>query len=170
MFIRQKYFSKIVVIGLMISGFGMFGQLSVFPQDSPANELIDFNFIFRYGIGAKNELNTFDQIYTKDMIIGPSITVGMTLSNDELKGIYKKINDLKLFNESVRPIEENVSISPCSSFYLKIRVNSEQKELSWDDCYGRVSDKFHQFIDYIIQIIESKEEYKKLPEPKGGYL
>lgn len=171
--VLQKNFSKIVAIGLMIVGFGVFKQLSVSSQDSPDNELIDFNLVFRYGVGAKNELNTFDQTYTKDMIIDPPITVGMRLSNDELKGIYKKINDLELFNESVKPIEENGMVgmvTPCSGYHLKVQVNSEQKELSWDDCHGRVNDKFHQFIDYVIQIIESKEEYKKLPERRGGYI
>jgi len=59
---------------------------------------------------------------------------------------------------------------PCSSYYLKAQIDSVQKELSWDDCQGEISDKLQQFTNYIIPIIESKDEYKKLPIPRGGYL
>jgi hypothetical protein len=61
-------------------------------------------------------------------------------------------------------------VTPCSRYYLKVQIDSEQKELSWDDCRGKISDKFQQFSNYIIQIIESREEYKELPAPKGGYI
>jgi hypothetical protein len=160
---------SIVVIVLAATGFVVFKQSSTPPQNPPAGEPTNFNLIFKYGVGAKNELNTFDQTYTKDMVIDPSVTVKMVLSNNELNNIYQKINDLKLFNESTEP-EGNMMVTPCSSYYLKVQINSEQKELSWDDCRGRISDKFQQFSSYIIQIIKSKDEYKKLPAPKGGYL
>ncbi len=43
----------------------------------------DFNIIFRYGVGAKNELDTFNGTYTWDMVVDPSITVNLSLSNKE---------------------------------------------------------------------------------------
>jgi len=42
--------------------------------------------------------------------------------------------------------------------------------VSWDNCHGKISSKFQKFTDYLIKIIESKEEYKALPTPKVGYL
>ena len=161
---------SIVVIVLAAAGLVVFKQSSTPPQNPPAGEPTNFNLIFKYGVGAKNELNTFDQTYTRDMVMDPSVTVKMSLSNNELNGIYQKINDLKLFNESTEPIDGNMMVTPCSSYYLKVQINSEQKELSWNNCRGKISDKFQQFSNYIIQIIESKEEYKKLPTPRGGYL
>ena len=38
----------------------------------------------------------------------------------------QKINELKLFNESTKPIEENMIVMPCSTYYLKAQINSEQ--------------------------------------------
>ena len=140
------------------------------PSPTPTPQSTSFNLIFKYGVGAKNELNTFAQTYTKDMVMDPSVTIKLKLTDNELTGIYQKLNDLKLFNESTKPIEGNVMVTPCSSYYLKVQINSEQKELSWNNCRGRISDKFQQFTSYVIQIIESKEEYKKLPTPQGGYL
>ncbi len=140
------------------------------PSPSPTPQSTTFNLIFKYGVGAKNELNTFTQTYTKDMVMDPSVTIKLKLTDNELAGIYQKLNDLKLFSESTKPVEGNVMVTPCSSYYLKVQINSKQKELSWNNCRGRISDKFQQFTSYLIQIIESKEEYKKLPEPQGGYL
>jgi len=128
-----------------------------------------FNFIFKYGVNAKNELNTFDQTYTKDMIVDPSITIKFQLTENELTNIYHKMNNLKLFNK-YEIIEEEITmtVTPCSSYYLKVQINYTEKELSWDDCQGR--NKFQEFTDYVIEIIKSKEEYKNLPEPKSGYI
>ena len=160
----------VVVIVLAIVGFIVFKQSNTPPQNPPAGNPTNFNLIFKYGVGAKNELNTFDQTYTKDMVMDPSVTTNLKLSDSELTGIYQKIKDLKLFDESTEPIEGNMYVTPCSSYYLKVQIDSTQKELSWNNCRGKISDKFQQFTTYIIQIIESKEEYKKLPTPKGGYL
>jgi len=41
------------------------------PSDS------NFNLIFKYGVGAKNEFNTFKGTYTKDMVMDPSVTVNL---------------------------------------------------------------------------------------------
>jgi len=156
----------IAVVVLAITGFFILKQINFPLKSAPAN----FNLIFRYGIGAKNELNTFSQTYTKDMIMDPLVTVDFKLTDKELEDIYQKMNDLKLFDKKEEPAKENMDVTPCSSYYLKIQSGSDQKELSWSDCYGKISDKLQQFTDYIIKIIESKEEYKALPKSKGGYL
>lgn len=166
---KKIILTSIVVIVLATAGFVVFKQSSTPPQNPPAGKPTNFNLIFKYGVGAKNELNTFNQTYTHDMVIDPLITVKMKLSDNELNGIYQKLNDLNLFNESTEP-EGNMMVTPCPSYYLKVQINSEQKELSWDNCRGKISDKFQQFSDYIIQIIGLKEEFKKLPPPRGGYL
>ena len=160
---KNKILLIIIIIALVVVGFVLF---------NPAGEPADFNLIFKYGVGAKNELNTFDQTYTKDMVLDPSITIEFNLTDSELAGIYQKINDLKLLENNEEPTEGNMAVlrTPCSSYYLKVQINSTQKELFWDNCQGKISDRFQQFTNYVIQIIESKEEYKKLPIPQGGYL
>lgn len=163
----------VVVIVLTAVGFFIYKQTNIPPQNPPAGEPTNFNLIFRYGVGAKNELNTFDQTYTKDMVrdMDPSVTIKFKLTDNELAGIYQKINDLKLFDKNEEPTGGNMLfVTPCSSYYLKVQIDSAQKELSWDDCRGKISDKLQRFINYIIPIIESKEEYKKLPIPKSSYL
>ncbi len=172
---NQKGFANIVLILVAVvvvgmAGFIVFKQLNTSPQNPPTGGPTTFNLIFKYGVGAKNELDTFKQIYTKDMVMNPPVTINFKLSDSELAGIYQKINDLKLFDKSEEKADGNMFVTPCSSYYLKVQIDSTQKELSWDDCRGKISDKLQQFTNYIISVIESKEEYKKLPAPKGGYI
>lgn len=187
---NQKGFANIIVIVGVVILVGVAGYFIISqqrpssppapsptpsPSPKPTPQSTSFNLIFRYGVGAKNELNTFDQTYTKDMVrdMDPSVTIKFKLTDNELAGIYQKINDLKLFDKNEEPTDGNMGfVEPCSSYYLKVQIDSAQKELSWDDCRGKisVSDKLQQFTNYIIPIIESKQEYKKLPIPKAGYL
>ena len=164
---KNKFFLiPVLIIALAAAGFLIFRQINFLPQNPPA----DFNFIFRYGVGAKNELNTFNQNYIKDMVMDPSVTTGLKLTDNEIAGVYKKINDLKIFSLNEASTEKNVMVTSCLNYYFKAQIGSLIKELSWDGCRGKINSRLQQFTEYIIKIIEAKEEYKKLPAPKGGYL
>lgn len=136
-------------------------------------ELPSINFIFKYGVHEQDILNTFDKTFTKHMIGDKGTTIKLELSTSELQNISKKITELNLFN--IKPnIVLNTGVTmtstPCSSYYLKTDIDSVQKEISWNDCSAEIKDEYKKFTDYVIKIIESKEEYKKLPEVKGGYM
>ena len=64
---------------------------------TPPPSQSNFNLIFQYGVGARNELNTFEGTYTKDMIMDPPITVNLTLSKEELDIIYQKMIEINFF-------------------------------------------------------------------------
>lgn len=137
-----------------------------------------FNLIFKYGVGAKNELNTFAGTYTKDMIINPPITTNLSLSKEEMDTIYKKIFEINFFDYPERfittiPPGEGVGmVTPNSSYYFKVEHGSRVKELEWEDNItnkDEKADKMRELIKVIRDIVESKKEYKKLPPPKGGY-
>lgn len=151
------------------------------PQITPSQTPLksDSNFVFRYGIGARNELDTFKKKFTKDMVSDPSITIDFYLSQDEMNKIYNKMQEINFFDYPDKfsvnvPSGEPVgNITPCSSYYFKVVSDSSTKELSWDDCItnkNEKADKLRELIVYIESIIESKIEYKQLPTPKAGYL
>jgi hypothetical protein len=85
---------SVAVIILVAVGFVLFKQKSAPLLNLPIGRPTNFNLVFKYGVGAKNELNTFDQTFTKDMVMDPSVTVKMKLSDNELNSIYQKINNL----------------------------------------------------------------------------
>ncbi len=146
----------------------------------------NFNLIFAYGVEAKNNLDTFKGTYTRDMVYGPHITINLYLSKNELDRIYQKMVEIDFFDYpdnfsvSVSPGEAWM-LTPYSSYYFKVKHDSKIKELWWDDNkFWKKGDeltyedekakKLKELIELIINIIESKEEYMKLPTPRGGYV
>jgi hypothetical protein len=142
----------------------------------------DFNFILKYGVDARNILNTFEGTYTKDMVVDSSITITFSLSKDELDSIKSEMEEIKIFEypEKFEPNENDDSSSnigstylPFKTFYFKIRMGEKEKEITWIDynhSKARKAIKLRILIYRIKDLIESKEEYKKLPPPNGGYL
>ncbi len=165
-------YGVLVIVILAIVGCGIFVLIQ---PTIPSN----FNLVFKYGVGAMNELNTFKGAYTKDMVVDPSITVNLPLSKEELHRIYQKMIEIDFFNYpdkfsiSVPPEELVGMVTPYQSYYFWVEYDSKIKELSWGDNItneDEKAEKLRELIKLIIDIIESKEEYKKLPEPRGGYL
>lgn len=147
----------------------------VAPTSNPSN----FNLIFNYGVRARNELNTFNETYTKDMVSDPSIMVNLSLSKEELDSIYQKMVEMDFFNYPDKfsvsvPAGEAVGmVTPHSSYYFKVEYDSKIKELRWEDEIvnnDEKADRLRGLIKFIKDIIESKEGYKKLPSPTSGYL
>jgi hypothetical protein len=143
------------------------------PQES------DFNFIFKYGVTAKNELDTFKGKFTKDMITDLSITIELSLSEVEKESIYQKMVEIDFFSYpgrfkvNVPPGELTGMVTPYSTYYFKVEYNSQVKELWWGDEItnpDQKAEKLRELIMLIRNIVESKEEYKQLPEPRSGYL
>jgi hypothetical protein len=126
----------------------------------------DFNFVFTYGFG--NILNTFEGTYTKDMVMDKDITIPLVLTNEELIQIYNKIVELDIFNVT-KPLFSVGSVTPCWNYRLKAIVNREEKNGEWSNCTGEFPSEIITLGSLIRNIIESRSEYKKLPEPRGGY-
>jgi hypothetical protein len=147
--------------------------------ETPPAEVSSFNLIFKYGVTARNELNTFEGTYTKDMVMDPSITVELSLTEAELDRIYQKMAEIDFFDypeEFSVPVEEGglvTMVTPYSSYYFKVEYDSTLKELRWEDEIMNPNDeanKLRELISLIRDIIESKEEYKELPAPTSVYL
>ena len=169
----KRRWAIMIVLALVAALLGTVGCSA--PPPSPSN----FNLIFKYGVGARNELNTFDGTYTKDMIMDPSITVNLSLSKEELDRIYQKMIEINFFgypdefSVSVSPGEPAGMVTPHLSYYFRVEYDSKVKELRWEDNItnpDKKAEKLRELINLIRDIIESKEEYKKLPSPRGGYL
>jgi hypothetical protein len=151
-------------------------------SDSYLNTHQDFHFILRYGVEAKNEINTINQTYTKDMIVDSALTIRMTLSSIELDSIWKELTRIDIFSypDIYQPLRfENdpgnvgEDYLPYKSFYLYITAGDHKKEIHWGDANRSTMLKaiaLRNAFEMIILMIESKDEVKKLPAPKGAYL
>ena len=169
----KKGWLIIAGLALVATILGVTGCSTTQPTES------SFNLIFKYGVGARNELSTFEDTYTKDMVMDPSITVNLSLTEEELDRIYQKMVEINFFDYPDRfsvsvPAGELVTmVTPHMSYYFKVEYDSRIKELWWEDEImneNEEASRLREFIQLIRDIIESKEEYKELPEPTSGYL
>jgi hypothetical protein len=148
-----------------------------------------FKMIFRYGCGSiPNELNTFDGTYTKDLIDSPPITIPLTLSEEEIGRIIRKMEEIRFFEYpdefslSKMPPAYRVPLirQPAEGRYFKVEYGSRRKELKWDDgatswlIEGEVvgdkkAEELAELVYLIKEIISAKEEVRRLPPVVGGY-
>jgi hypothetical protein len=132
------------------------------------------NIVFKYGVGAKNELNTFEGTYTKDLIADGTKTTRLILSSEELRQIQQKMVDIGFFSypESFPP-NPGYRRYPREDYYIKVQNGSTVKEVSWNTdslIDSSVQDNLGQLVTYLGNIIVQKPEYKMLPPAKGAYL
>ncbi len=172
MLMKKRILVASIVVYAAIVAFVTLNQTKITFRSPSTMKPPTVNFVFRYGVGAINELNTINQTYTKDMVKDPPVTVGMVLTDAEKIAVWNRLYLLKLAQEAEKPKGQTVNAdrSPCSNYYLHMWIDSTQKEFAWDNCQGQIDADSQEFTDFIIQLIESKEEYRSLPAPRGGYL
>lgn len=136
------------------------------PKEKPD----DFAFSLKYGVTAANEINTYDNTYTKDLVIDGTITTVMTLTNEEMEIFYEKFRDTNVLK---LPQEKGGStcMEPYYRYKLNMTINGEDHNLTWDaSCETRAINKWEETMYFLnTEIIFPKEEYKALPKPTGGY-
>jgi hypothetical protein len=178
----------LITIALVILLAGATGCGKYIPEASttPAGGLntptlaqSNFNFIFKYGVTGRTTLDTYQGTYTKDMVMDPDITIELTLSQEEMDSIYQKMVEIDFFkypdefSVSVPEGERKAEVTPYSTYFFQVTYGEKTKELLWHDKImnpDEKADKLKGLINIIINIIESKEEYKALPKANGGYI
>jgi hypothetical protein len=166
----RKTWLVVFVLVILFSGAGCAKQ--------PANES-GFNFIFKYGVAGTDTLDTYRDTFTKDMVMDPAVTVNLTLTAGEMDTIHQKMLEIDFFSYpdkfsvDVPEGEPKAELAPYPTYFFRVQDGGRTKELLWHDKYANTDipgGKLLELIKLITNIIESREEYKKLPEPKSGYL
>jgi|GEM_PF-57599 len=151
-----------------------FGESQIVVPESTEK---DFNFILKYGISARNEIDTFNGTITKDLIAAGSTTIDLDLTAAELSAIEKQMREINILNypEKFEP-DPSCYVTPNITYYLIINMDGKTKKIQWEDynCYGEwlesvEATQMRSVFKNIIMTIEQKEEYKKLPQAVGGY-
>lgn len=170
----MKLFSKAVYLYILLIAILLVGCNTT----STKNQLSlakpkDFNFVFNYGVGAKNQLDTIKGQYTKDMVIEPSVSTNLKLTDEEMNTIYSEMMRINILDypENFKP-KNNGFQTPFSTYHIKIIIDGKEKNISWEDeniSQSKEAVQLRELFKKIQEIIVNKEEFKKLPEAKGGY-
>ena len=133
--------------------------------------------VFSFGPGAKNVLDTTRGTFTKDMVLASPVTVPMTLSDEEMARIARKMEEIDFFSypESyVTPDDGGGGwAEPHETYIFRVSTSQGTKVVKWDDSLFNDDERAADLRDLaglVREIISVKPEYKQLPSPEGGYL
>lgn len=144
-------------------------ELYSMPEEMPES----FEFHVKYGIGMKNEINTYEGEVVKDLIAkGTHKTRDIVFNEEEMKNIYKMVLQTEPFSPKYLAQSNSCNQSPYSEFYLKITVENETTDFHFSEEYCELTEdgkKFKSLIYKIHDLLQEKEEYKLLPPAEGGY-
>ena len=135
----------------------------------------DFNFKLQFGVGKNNEINTFEQTFTKDLIADGTATTKFVLSVTEMKDIYKKmqaVNIVETKEFTPKSTKGACMVEPHEEDEWKITMNGETilHNISLTYCEPTKDTKqFLQLRNDILAIIKAKPEYQALPKANGAY-
>lgn len=141
------------------------------PEAKP--EPFNFSVSFGYGTVNKNEINTFNNTVTKDLVMNGTATANLTLTTEEMNDIYDVMREIDVLRElDLDNSDSNCSSTPVNEDHWEIQVDGEQRTFDWSSERCEMTDdanKLKELRNYIFDIVQDKKEYKELPEAAGGY-
>lgn len=137
-----------------------------------ANMPGDFDFKVVFGIQKNNEINTYEETVTKDLIAAGTATIDFTFSSEEMTDIYEKMKKVKITETKQFIPSSNCSMEPYSEDEWQITINGQTFSHTISEQYCALTADAKEMIElreYIFALVNSKEEFKLLPEAEGGY-
>ncbi|TSB45559.1 hypothetical protein [Alkalicoccobacillus porphyridii] len=130
----------------------------------------DFNISLKYGVTMANELNTYENTYTKDLISDGTASTEMPLTEDERLFIYEKLRSVDLL--ALPTQMGSTCVVPFERYDLMMTADGEELTFEWDtSCDTEKLNKWEEVMkDIHKEIIYKRSEYQELPEASGGYL
>lgn len=128
-----------------------------------------FEFVLKYGVNLKNEINTIDMKLVKDLQNGEVARVSdFDLSEQERGQIYKEMVLANYLDE--KELSTDCNRKPAVSYDLLVQINSGERHYQWTECQNTEDDgQMTELAQAIITIVQAGSIYKQLPEVKGYY-
>lgn len=168
------FFLTIVLVGCQTNGneVPLSSGSTTTDQKIPEKMPSDFYFSVSFGVGKRNEINTFNGTVTKDLISDGTKTIKLKFEEEEMQAIYEKMKEMKINETKVFMPKGGCSQDPYEEDEWKIQIDGETIMLYISGEYCDPTDDAKQLIklrNYIFSIVKSKNAYQSLPKPRGGY-
>lgn len=169
-------------MGIMLLGAGCAAETAsttVTAPKLPAIQPADFGFVADYGAYGKNQLDTFQDTFTKDIIsqTRPNPTVELRLSAEDMATLYQDLRamDILAYPEYLDPSntgKTGVTASTPTTYRLVLRAGGFEKRIDW--VHGEIprtdqARAFQAWFDKLSRMIMATPEFRGLPPLEGGY-
>lgn len=132
----------------------------------------DFDFLVKFGVRKRNEINTYENTVTKDLVTNGTVTTSLTFTTEEMEKIYLKMKELNIANWKNINLQTNCRRIPPieEEWEIKISGKAITQTISAQSCTESLKEnQLLELRNYIYSFIEEKEAYKNLPEAEGEY-
>lgn len=170
----KRLYTLVFVLILLITGCST--ETEHKGQNKMPNEMpSDFDFLVRYGYGEvnKNEMNTYVDTITKDLIVKGTATANLTFTTDEMRSIYEKMKEINIMGKkNLKPSKKGCSQTPYNEDNWKVTVDGKTETFAWSEKNCEVTDDAKQLKklrEFIWKMVVEKPVYKELPAAEGGY-
>lgn len=85
----------------------------------------DFGFSIQYGVGKKNEIDTFKGIVIKDLVDNGTAKANITLSDKEMFEIYEKMKDINVLEK--KKFNSKCELEPYEETEWKIIIDGSSR-------------------------------------------
>lgn len=128
-----------------------------------------FEFVLKYGVNLKNEINTIDMKLVKDLQNGEVASVSDFGFTEQERGqIYKEMVLANYLDE--KELSAECNRKPAVSYDLMVQINNGERHYQWTECQNTEDDgQMTELAHAIIKIVQAGSIYKQLPEVKGHY-
>ncbi len=132
------------------------------------------SFVFAYGVRARNVLDTTAGTFTNDMIGDPPVTVDLTLTPEEFARMVEEMERIGLLAYPAKYAPRGGGVmTPHMTYRFELMIDGSTRTLVWNDdrdASDPYAMRLRELVKFIREIVEAKPEYKRQPEPNGGYL
>lgn len=138
--------------------------------DVEKQDYFGFQLKYGYGVNEKNEVDTVNKKLVKDLQNGETATINdFQLSTMELQTIYRKMVLSNYLGK--KELVTACNQEPHQSYYLKVLINSGNREYRWSECDVSEDGKtMTELMNVIKDVVSQRDDYRKLPDVKGAYL
>ena len=173
---------KSLVIAIILLLFLIVILIIEISDNNPAyNAEQDYEFELSFGCYGKNNINTFNDTITKDLVSAGVITTNYIMPDYTKKKVFKMLRDMDILSYP-KSLNFPLNNEHVDYLYLKVNIGGEEQIVRWTipwgfDFYGedgsKISVRHYQFkmlVEYISKHVYESDAWKALPAHEGGYL
>ncbi|WP_379160643.1 DUF4362 domain-containing protein [Paenibacillus sp. sgz5001063] len=125
-----------------------------------------FEFMLKYGVNRKNEINTVEQKLVQVLRNGTvRVTEDYKLPDKDRQSIFRELVLRNILEE--KQLSTECNRKPYESYELMVQVNGAERQYAWSECdTSKDGQSMNSIAQFIIDIIEDREAVKWA---EGGY-
>jgi hypothetical protein len=171
-------FGSIALLSILFSAFYFVTQNNISKNNNALNPYPeDFNFRLNFNTYGRNQIDTYKDTFTKDLVLDDTKTIDFYLPVSVKKDIYKMMMDINIMSFPDRLKVDGMAVTPSCDYKLTVTINGKTKNIVWKEGFftsmtenlPKENIKFLNLVKFISDYIYSTNEYKNMPKANGGY-